>query len=94
MIKIMTIKEYEAVAMLDLSESERDTLGRNAADLAENFSALDAICSSGIEPLVSVLNLNNILREDASEKHLSRDAILSNAPEQFDGFFQVPGTLE
>jgi aspartyl/glutamyl-tRNA(Asn/Gln) amidotransferase C subunit len=40
-----------------------------------------------------VLNLQNVLREDAAKKLLSREELLSNAPEQYDGYFQVPGTL-
>ena len=47
-----------------------------------------------MQPLVSVLDIKNVLREDIEAKTISRDEILENAPEQYDGYFQVPGTLE
>ena len=87
------IGKYEAVAMLDLSDDERELLSARASALEESFAALDCIDTEGVEPLVSVLDLCNALREDACEKLLARDEILSNAPEHSDGYFLVPHTV-
>ena len=91
---MIDIKEYEAMAMLDLPDYEREPLEKRFTDLANGFAKLEEINTGGAEPLVTVLNMNNILREDISEKLLTRDELLSNAPEQYDGYFKVPGTLE
>jgi len=88
------IRDFEAMAMLDLSDDERNALNARFIGLTESFAVLEQIDTEGVEPLVTVLNLRNILREDAADKLLTRDEILSNAPEQYDGYFQVPGTLE
>ena len=88
------IAKYEAMAMLDLPDDERGALGKRAAALAESFAALDEIDAGGVLPLVSVLDIHTVLRQDVSEKILTRDEIMANAPEQRDGYFQVPGTLE
>ena len=88
------IGAYEAMAMLELADGERETLGMRLTDLAGGFAALERIDTEGVAPLVSVLGLHSIMREDAALKLLSRDEILLNAPEQCDGCFQVPGTLE
>jgi len=88
------IKSYEAMAMLELQDAERAILGKRLSEAAESFAVLEQIETDGIEPLVTVLDLHSILREDKAEKMLSRDEVLANAPEQYDGFFQVPGTLE
>ena len=90
---MLDIKEYEAMAMLDLPDHEREALSKRFVALAESFTALERIDTENVEPLVTVLNLNNVMREDVFEKFLTRDEILSNAPEQYDGYFQVPGTL-
>ena len=90
---MIDIKKYESVAMIDLPDGERESLGRRACTLTEGFAALDGVCAEAAEPLVTVLNLHNILREDTAEKNITRDEILANAPEQFDGYFQVPGTI-
>ena len=43
--------------------------------------------------LISVLNESNILREDIPRKFTTREELLSYAPEQSDGYFQVPKLL-
>ena len=88
------IENYEAMAMLELSDDERKNLNNRFKTITESFAALDTIEVDDVEPLVTVLDLSNMLREDISEKTLSRDEILSNAPEQQDGYFQVPGILD
>ena len=88
------IKEYESMAMLEMQDSERELLGERAEKLVESFNILDTIDTGGAEPLITVLDLSNIFREDISEKHITREEILINAPARQEGFFQVPGTLE
>ena len=87
------ISEYEAVVMLDLSDDEREALQQRVNELERGFTALEIIDTENTEPLVTVLNIRNVLRDDIAKKHFSRDEILANAPEQYDGFFQVPGTI-
>ena len=91
---MIDIKKYEAVAMFDLPDEERVRLGERAGALAESFNMLEKIDTDGVEPLVSVIDIHTVLREDISKKFLTRDELLENAPEQSDGYFQVPGTLE
>ena len=88
------IRKYEAMAMFELPDDERGLLQQRFDALTGAFGALDAIPADNVEPLVTVLELSNILREDVSVKLLSREELLSAAPEQYDGYFQVPGTLE
>ena len=90
---MLDIREYEAMAMLELQNDERERLRRRFDALVGSLTALERVDTDGVEPLVTVLNLNNVMREDVAEKFLTRDAILENAPEQYDGYFQVPGTL-
>jgi aspartyl/glutamyl-tRNA(Asn/Gln) amidotransferase C subunit len=92
--RMLNITEYEAMAMLDLQDDERVMLSRRIRDLAGGLTAFERIDTDEVESLVTVLGLHNIFREDAAEKLLSRDEILASAPEQYDGYFQVPGTLE
>ena len=87
------IDDYFGMAMLDLTDGERELLGRRLSEAEAGFAALELVDTDGVAPLVSVLELTNVLREDVSVKLFSRDEILSNAPEQYDGYFQVPGTI-
>jgi len=87
------VKKYEAVAKLNLLEAERAVILERANLLMESFDLLKHVDTSEVEPMVSVLEIQNILRDDVCVKQISRDALLSNAPEQYDGYFQVPKTL-
>ena len=90
----MDFLKYEAMAKLQLSEDERRQAFQIADKLAESLTAMDAIDTGGAEPLVTVLDVQNVLREDVAVKMMSRDELLSNAPEQYNGYFQVPKTVE
>ena len=88
------IRQYEEMAMLDLPCGERELLGKCLDNLTSGLASLESIDTGCIVPLVSVLDLSNVLREDISNKLLTREETLANAPKQSDGYFQVPGTLE
>ena len=91
---MLDIKKYEAMAKLDLPEGERKSLSSRVDFLIESFGALDDIDVSGVEPLVTVLDISNAMREDNEIKVITRDELLSNAPEQYGGYFQVPKTVD
>jgi len=88
------VKDYEAMAKLDLPEYERQWVSERMELLIDSFHALEGVDTSGVEPLVTVLDIQNVLREDVAVKQFTREEILSNAPEQYDGYFQVPRTLD
>jgi len=90
----MNIKIYEAMAKLDLPENERQLISDQVDTLTSGFDALGRIDTSGTEPLVTVLELNNIMRDDIAKKFITREELLSGAPEQYNGYFKVPKTIE
>ena len=87
------IEKYEAMAMFDLDENEREKLRVQCESLTESFKAIDTIDTENVKPMVSVIDATNILRDDVATQFITRDELLSNAPEQHDGYFQVPETL-
>jgi aspartyl-tRNA(Asn)/glutamyl-tRNA(Gln) amidotransferase subunit C len=54
---------------------------------------LAGIDTDGVEPLYTVLDVRNVLREDINAKTVAREDLLAGAPMQYDGFFQVPKAL-
>ena len=89
---MQNIKAYEAMSKLELSETERQWVCEMSNTF--HFDALESIDVSGVEPLITVLDIKNVLREDACVKTLTREELLSNAPERYDGYFQAPKTLD
>ena len=87
------IQDYEAMAKLDLSDDERQRISVLVDELLDSFNVLSSIDTDGVEPLYTVLDVQNVLREDICTKTLSREELLANAPMQHDGYFQVPKTV-
>jgi len=90
---LQNIEKYETMAKLNLPKNEREWISGCANMLIESFNELRKIDTSDIEPLVTVLNIQNVFREDISAKMLLREELLSNAPEQYEYYFQAPKTL-
>ncbi|HBN85056.1 MAG TPA: Asp-tRNA(Asn)/Glu-tRNA(Gln) amidotransferase GatCAB subunit C [Clostridiales bacterium] len=90
---MIDIRDYEAMEKLSLSEAERNWVSSCAELLLKSFDELEKI-EADVDPLITVLDILNIFREDVAVKKVSREEILSNAPEQYDGYIQVPKTLE
>jgi len=86
--------DYESMVMLGLTDDERNVLTERFENVVGEFTVLDDIDVSGVLPLVSVLDLQNVMREDVAEKVISRDELLKNAPEQNDGYFMVPAAID
>ena len=99
-LSLRAFSDYENMAMLEFSDEERITLKRRFDEITSGFSALDAYDTDGIEPLVTVLDLHSIVREDITSKTVSREELLANAPKQSntpersDGYFQVPAAID
>ena len=91
---MQTIKDYEAMAKLELPEAERQWVSACADRLLQSFERLGDADAGDAPPLVTVLDVQNVLREDVAVKLLPREALLANAPEQYDGYFQAPKTLD
>jgi aspartyl-tRNA(Asn)/glutamyl-tRNA(Gln) amidotransferase subunit C len=89
----LKIEKYEATAKFFLPQNERELIEKKITEIVNGFGELEAIDTAGVEPLVTVLNVTNVLREDICAKNISLDELLSNAPEQYDGYFQIPKAL-
>jgi aspartyl-tRNA(Asn)/glutamyl-tRNA(Gln) amidotransferase subunit C len=88
------INHYAALAKLRLTPEEQAWMTARLNAYTQSFDALADIKTDGVKPLVSVLDVTNALREDAARQSVSRDTLLENAPEAYDGYFQVPKTVE
>jgi len=90
----MRIEKYADMAKILLSEVEQKEISAQADMLVESFGALENINTEGTGVQVTVLNIKNTFRDDVVVKAVTRETLLSNAPEQYNGYFQVPKTLD
>ncbi len=79
----LTIGEVEHVALLArlaLSAEEKQTFAEQLGSILEYANKLNALDTEGIEPLVNILPVFNVLRDDEVKPGSIREEILSNAP--------------
>ena len=85
-----TIDKLAVLEKLALTDEEKTYISEHIATLEESFATLEGPDTAGIAPLVSVLDGAAPLRADIPAKMLSREELLRNAPEQYEGYIQVP----
>ena len=92
-----TIEYVGILAKLELSDEEKETAKKDMGRMLDYIDKLNELDTTGIEPMshiFPVFPMNNVFREDVVTNGDERDKILLNAPEQKDGAFKVPKTVE
>jgi aspartyl-tRNA(Asn)/glutamyl-tRNA(Gln) amidotransferase subunit C len=82
------------LARLHLSDEEVDRMQSQLSNILEAIQTLRDVDTSHVGPTASVIQLENVMREDVARPGLSRDAALANAPLRDDPFLRVPTVLE
>ncbi len=93
----LTLAEVEHIAYLarlKLSDEEKQRYRQQLSAILDYFAQLQALDTSDIPPTSSVLPPRSVLREDEPQAGLSREVLLSNAPDVAEGQFRVPAILE
>jgi aspartyl-tRNA(Asn)/glutamyl-tRNA(Gln) amidotransferase subunit C len=90
-----TINHLSKLALLDLSEKEKDKLSRELGDILNYFKKLDDLDTNDVKPMTHPIeNLKNVFREDIPRKSLSNEEALRNAKHKKDGYFKAPRILK
>jgi aspartyl-tRNA(Asn)/glutamyl-tRNA(Gln) amidotransferase subunit C len=82
------------LARLHLSDEEVDRMQAQLSNILEAIETLRDVDTSHVGPTASVIQLENVMREDIARPGLSREAALANAPLRDDPFLRVPTVLE
>lgn len=88
------LKKLESLNKLQLSDSEEAAVLGFFEKQKEELTALDAIDTANVERMVHVMPMINVLREDVMKKDFTRDELQEDAPESYDGYWQVPRLVE
>lgn len=89
-----TIEYVEILAKLSLAEEEKKQVKEDMQKMLNYIDKLNELDTSGVQPMSHVLSVQNIFREDTVTNMQNREAMLANAPQQKDGQYQVPKTVE
>ena len=89
-----TIEYVGILAKLELSGEEREQAKKDMGRMLDYIDKLNELDTTGVEPMSHVFPVNNVFREAVAENGDDRENMLKNAPEQKDGTYVVPITVE
>jgi aspartyl-tRNA(Asn)/glutamyl-tRNA(Gln) amidotransferase subunit C len=93
----VTIKDVEHIAelaKLRFTEEEKKRLQMELNKILEYMDKINELDLRDVEPLENINDAENVFREDNSEKCLTREEALKNAPAKTEEFFKVPKVLD
>ena len=84
----------EKLGRIELSEEQRTASEKDLQDILTYIDTLNELNTDGVEPASHSFPVANVMLRDEVTNAPQVEAILSNAPEQKDGCFVVPKTVE
>ncbi len=82
------------LAQLTVSDETKERLVNELGEILAYMDKLNELNTDGIEPMMHVLDMTNVYREDVVEPSLEREAALQNAPRTDGVYFMVPRILD
>ena len=89
-----TIEYVGILAKLELSEEEKEKAKKDMGSMLDYIDKLNELDTTGVEPMSHIFPVYNVFREDVVVNGDDRENILKNAPEEKDGSFVVPKTVD
>lgn len=88
------VEHIAKLAKLKFTEEESGKLQKEMNTVLEYIDQLNELDLSNVEPLENINDIENVFREDVSEKCLTKEEALKNAPDKTDNFFKVPKVID
>ncbi len=88
------VAKVARLARLALAPEELERLRGQLGAILEHAARVQALPTEGVPPTSHPLPMVNAFRPDEVRPPLPRDAVLSQAPDEADGYFRVPPILE
>lgn len=89
-----TIEYVGILAKLELSGEEKEAAKKDMSKMLNYIDMLNELDTDGVEPMSNVFPVRNVFREDVVTNGDDRENMLLNAPEEKDGSYMVPKTVE
>ena len=89
-----TMEYVGILAKLELTKEEQEQAKKDMGKMLDYIDKLNELDTAGAEPMSHVFSMNNVCRQDVVTDGDGREDMLKNAPEQKEGAFKVPKTVE
>ncbi len=88
------VEHVAKLARLELSDQEKEKLTDQLSNILTYVEKLNELDTKDAAPTSHVLDITNVMRDDAPGESLPQDRALSNAPEKAAGHYKVPRIIE
>lgn len=88
------VKHVAELARLNVTDDEVAMFEEQLSDIIAYVEKLNEVDTTDVKPTRHVLEMTNVMRKDKTEKGLTQEEALGNAPSKQDGQFKVPSILE
>ncbi|MGN0383462.1 MAG: Asp-tRNA(Asn)/Glu-tRNA(Gln) amidotransferase subunit GatC [Eubacterium sp.] len=89
-----TIDYVGILAKLELTPEQKEQAKKDMGRMLDYIDMLNQLDTSGVEPMSHVFPVKNVFREDIVSNGDDSSNMLANAPEEKDGSYKVPKTVE
>jgi len=87
------VRHVAKLSRLAISETELDLFRRQLGAVLEYVAKINELQLDGIEPLAHPIGITNQMDDDVSQRGLTEEQVLRNAPAVKDQYFSVPKVL-
>jgi aspartyl-tRNA(Asn)/glutamyl-tRNA(Gln) amidotransferase subunit C len=94
MITVKDVEHVAKLARLDLTEEEKEKFTRQLGDVLKYVEQMNEVDTTGVVPMAHAFDVVNVVREDEVISEQTKEALMSNAPDEENGFFKVPKISE
>lgn len=91
---IQDVKKVARLARIEMNDDEAEKLVPQLNNIIGWIEQLGEVDTDNVEPLANVVNIDLALRKDEVTDGDCQDKVLSNAPEETQGFYVVPKVIE
>ena len=84
------VDKIAVLSRLHLSPAETQEFANQLSKAIGHFEQIAQVNTSGVEPLVTPTDMEEIWRQDQAKKELSAEELLANAPQRTGNLFTVP----
>lgn len=88
------ILHIASLSRLRIAKDEEASYREDLDKIISYMDILEGVDTKDTPPTTYALPMENVFREDVVKESLPRELVLSNAPEEEDGYFKVPRVLE
>jgi aspartyl-tRNA(Asn)/glutamyl-tRNA(Gln) amidotransferase subunit C len=88
------IDHVARLARLDLTSEEKERLRAQLGLILEHAAKVGEVAADDVPPTAYAIPRSNVFRPDEVTPSLSREDVLSNAPDSEDDRFKVPRIVE